>query len=280
MNTGRSLRGLVAGLLLCMGLLAHAVLAVPTLTARVTDQTATLSEAQVRVLEDKLRRFEADKGPQLAVLLVPSTGDETIEQYSMRVAEHWKLGRRQIDDGALLIVAKDDRTLRIEVGYGLEGALNDAICNRIVNEVIVPRFRAGDFYGGVDAGIDRMIAVANGEPLPEPRQRQTGDDDARQLAPLILLIALLAGPLLRMVFGRLPGAAVAGGIVAVIAWFLLGVLSLALGAGLLAFCSTLLGGGVSHRGNWHSGGGPGGWGSGGFSGGGGGFGGGGASGRW
>src|SRR6185437_12342194 len=106
---------------------------------------------------------------QIAVLMVPTTAPETIEQFGIRVADQWKLGRKGVDDAAILIIAKQDRTVRIEVGYGLEGALNDAVSERIVSEIIVPRFRQGDFYGGITAGVDRMIGVVNGEPLPAPQ---------------------------------------------------------------------------------------------------------------
>ncbi|HSD60573.1 MAG TPA: YgcG family protein, partial [Burkholderiales bacterium] len=147
---------------------------VPPLQARVTDLTRTLSGGQQAALERRLAAFEQKKGSQVAVLIVPSTRPETIEQYAIRVAEQWKLGRKGVDDGALLLVAKDDREVRIEVGYGLEGVLPDATAKRIISEVIVPRFRQGDFAGGIDAGVGRMISVIEGEPLPPPQQRASG----------------------------------------------------------------------------------------------------------
>lgn len=150
---------------------ARAEVAVPPLQSRVTDLTATLSPSRKQALEQKLAAFEARKGSQVAVLIVPSTKPETIEQYGIRVAEQWKLGRKGVDDGALLLVAKEDRALRIEVGYGLEGPLPDATAKRIIEEVIVPRFRSGDFEGGVDAGTDAVIKVIEGEPLPAPPRR-------------------------------------------------------------------------------------------------------------
>ena len=140
----------------------------PPLKGRVTDLTGTLKPEQAASLEQLLRSFEARKGSQIAVLIVPTTAPETVEQYALRVGEQWKIGRKDVDDGAILVVAKDDRTLRIEVGYGLEGALNDATASRIIREVIVPRFREGDFFGGISAGVDRMIRVIDGEPLPAP----------------------------------------------------------------------------------------------------------------
>ena len=159
--------------LLALGLgIAQAEVAVPPLKARVTDLTATLSREQQARLEQELQNFEAKKGSQLAVLIVPTTQPETIEQYGIRVVDSWKLGRKGIDDGALLLIAKNDRSLRIEVGYGLEGALNDATAKRIVNDIIVPRFKAGDFYGGIEVGIQSMIKVIEGEPLPPPSEQR------------------------------------------------------------------------------------------------------------
>src|SRR5450432_4809759 len=155
-------------LLLCWAFAAFADVAVPPLVGRVVDQTATLSGSDVASLDQTLKDFEARKGSQVAVLIVPTTEPETIEQYSLRVAEAWKIGRKKVDDGALLVVAKNDRKLRIEVGYGLEGALNDVTSKRIIDEFITPKFRSGDFAGGISAGIERIIAVIDGEPLPAP----------------------------------------------------------------------------------------------------------------
>ena len=141
--------------LLFSAFLAIADVAVPPLKARVTDLTGTLSASEANQLEQKLAAFEAKKGSQIAVLIVPTTQPETIEQYSIRVAEAWKLGRKGIDDGALLLIAKQDRTVRIEVGYGLEGVLPDAIAKRIIEETIVPKLRQGNFAGGINAGIEQ-----------------------------------------------------------------------------------------------------------------------------
>src|ERR1700682_3393443 len=161
-------------LLLCWAFAAFADVAVPPLSGRVVDQTGTLSSADFASLTQALKNLEARKGSQVAVLIVPTTAPETIEQYSIRVAEAWKIGRKKIDDGALVVVAKNDRKLRIEVGYGLEGALNDVTAKRIIDEVITPKFRSGDFAGGISAGVDRIIAVIDGElPAPEPRQRES-----------------------------------------------------------------------------------------------------------
>jgi uncharacterized protein len=263
---------------------AWAQLPVPPLTARVVDQTGTLTSEQKAELERKLREFELRKGSQIAVLMVPSTAPETVEQYALRVAEEWKLGRKGIDDGALLLIAKNDRAARIEVGYGLEGALNDATASRIIREIIVPRFREGDFFGGISAGVDAMMRVIGGEPLPAPKKAASSEGgNVGQALPILLILALVAGGLLRATLGRFLGGAITGGIVGALAWLLVGTMAVALFAGVIAFLFTLLGGG---RGYGYYGGLPGGFGgggfssSGGFSGGGGSFGGGGASGRW
>jgi uncharacterized protein len=272
--------------LLALGL-AWAQAAVPPLTARVTDLTGTLTREQQAGLERMLQEFEARKGSQLAVLMVPSTAPEAIEQYALRVAEQWKIGRKKVDDGAIMVVAKDDRALRIEVGYGLEGALNDATANRIIRELIVPRFREGDFYGGINAGLDRMMRVIDGEPLPAPAKSAPGaQGETFQMLPVLLILALVAGSILRAVLGRFLGAAATGGAVGFVAWILAGAMAMALLAGAVAFFFTLMGGGGRRLGGFpgmYGGGGfgrGGGFGGGGFRGGGGGFGGGGASGRW
>src|SRR2546428_1281645 len=141
---------------------------IPPLKARVTDLTSTLNAQQRGALEQTLAEFEARKGAQIAVLLIPTTQPETIEQYAVRVQESWKLGRKGVDDGVLLVVAKSDRKVKIEVGYGLEGILPDAIAKRIIEDDIVPRFRENDFYGGIRAGTDRIMRVVEGEKLPPP----------------------------------------------------------------------------------------------------------------
>jgi uncharacterized protein len=276
----------------CWPPIAGAQVPVPPLTGRIVDQTGTLTSSQQATLEETLRTFEGKKGSQVAVLIVPSTAPETIEQYSLRVAEVWKLGRKKVDDGAILVVAKGDRALRIEVGYGLEGPLNDATSKRIISDIIVPHFRQGDFYGGISAGIDRILRVIDGEPLPEPTGRSPGGvGDFRRFIPLLFILALVAGSVLHAVLGRMPAALITGGGVGFLAWSFVGAISLALIAGVIAFFFTLLAGGMSGRSfGGHSGGfggggfgggyGGGDFGGGGFSGGGGGFGGGGASGRW
>jgi uncharacterized protein len=270
-------------LILLLALPAWAQVAVPQLTARVTDLTGTLTKEQTASLEQRLQSFEARKGSQIAVLMVPTTAPEAIEQYALRVAERWKIGRKNVDDGAILVVAKNDRALRIEVGYGLEGALNDATANRIIREVIAPRFREGDFYGGINAGVDRMLRVIDGEPLPAPASPvpQVGGGIGQSL-PILLIVAMVVGGLLRRMLGRTVGSVAAGGAVGAVAWLLVGAASIAVLAGILAFIFTLVGGGAGRGvyGGFPGGFGRGGFGGGGFRGGGGSFGGGGASGRW
>ena len=268
---------------LCWGTFVHADVAVPPLTGHVTDQTATLTADQQSSLEKVLQAFEATKGSQLAVLVVPTTAPESIEQYSLRVAEQWKLGRKKVDDGAILVVAKNDRSVRIEVGYGLEGALNDATSKRIISETIAPRLTGGDYYGGIAAGVDQITKVINGEPLPEPAASAAGmKSDVSSYIPILFLLAIVVGGLLRSVLGRLPGSLVTGGVVAVIAWFFAGTIVTAILAGAIALFFTLVGGSTLGPavGGMLGGFGGGGMRGGGFGGGGGGFGGGGASGRF
>ena len=272
---------------------AAALVAVPPLTARVTDLTGTLSGAAVARIESKLQEFEAKKGSQIAVLIVPSTQPEEIEQFGIRVEDAWKLGRKGVDDGAYLIVAKNDRRVRIEVGYGLEGALSDAISNRIVDETIAPHFKQGDFDGGIEAGVDKMISVIDGEPLPEPDRKWEHHGNLGNMLPLLLVGVVIGGGVLRALFGRLFGSVATGGIAGGLAWIFSHLLPLGLGAGVFAFVIAMLAGSSSRT--WSAGrgwgggfggglgggfGGGGFGGGGGFSGGGGGGGGGGASGSW
>jgi uncharacterized protein len=286
--TARALLLLLSALLAAGS--ACAEVPVPALTARVTDQTGTLSSSQRAGLEARLKELEQRKGAQLAVLIVPSTQPETIEQFGIRVAESWKLGRKGIDDGLILIVAKNDRKLRIEVGYGLEGVVPDAIAKRVIDEIIVPRFRAGDFAGGIEAGMDRLIRLVDGEPLPPPARRAPGGAEVGNWIDglgTVFFIALIAGGILRAMAGRLLGASLAGGLGGLVFWIIVGSLIGSIVIGILVFVLTLImgfggrgGGGRGGYGGWSSGGGGGGSGGGGFSGGGGGFGGGGASGSW
>lgn len=281
MNPRGFAQALCITIALLWALAASAQLAVPPLRGHVTDQTGTLTPAQQSQLEQTLQDFEAQKGSQIAVLIVASTAPESIEQYALRVVEQWKLGRKKVDDGALLLVAKEDRTMRIEVGYGLEGALSDAVSKRIISEIITPPFKVGDFYAGINAGVGSMLSIVNGEPLPANTHGAAGRGSSlEQYIPVIFIAAVILGSVLRSILGRLPGAFVTGGIVAFLAWSLAGAVVLALFAGVFAALFTLLGGGTRGMSSGYYGGGFGGRGGGGFSGGGGGFGGGGASGKW
>lgn len=275
-------------LLLCGGS-AIAEVAIPPQRAALTDLTRTLTPEQAAALERRLRDFEEKKSVRIAVLLVPTTQPETIEQYSIRVTDAWKLRREGVDAGVLLLAAKQDRAVRIEVGYGLEGALPDVIADRIIERVIVPRFRRGDFFGGIDEALTRIIAVVEGEPLPEPAEKEAPRGDGLgPTAPLLLMLLFVGGGILRRVLGSLGGAAATAGLAGILVWILTSVLAISIGAAVIAFLFTLFGGGggrgwTSPRGGRWRGGGFGGWGGGGLRGGGwssGGFGGGGASGRW
>lgn len=271
--------------LLLMTAASQAEVPVPPLDARVTDLTGTLTPEQTAALEQHLAQFEARKGSQIAVLILPTTRPEAIEQYSIRVVERWKLGRGDVDDGVLLLVAKDDRELRIEVGYGLEGVLPDAIANRIIDETIAPRFKAGDFHGGILAGVLQIEDVIEGEALPPPAaDRAPAGRNVQDVLALAFVGTVVIGGVLRSLFGRLVGASMVGGLIGLVIWLMLASVFGAIVFGLLAFLFTLFGGGgFGGRGGYYSGrGGFGGGlgGGGGFRGGGGGFGGGGASGRW
>jgi uncharacterized protein len=286
-------------LLLCWASVALAVVAVPPLVGRVVDQTGTLSSGDVASLTQTIRDFEARKGSQIAVLIAPTTDGEAIEQFSLRVAEAWKIGRKKIDDGAVLVIAKNDRHLRIEVGYGLEGALTDVTTKRIIDEEITPKFKSGDFAGGVSAGINRMIRVIDGEKLPAPEPphwQHTGLFDVSDMFnPFLLIPVFLLGGVMRSMLGRLVGSVVSGGVVTLVAWFLFGSVAAAMVAGAIAFVFVLFNDAVTSStpgrrgsgGSWSGGSSGGSWSGGGSSssssssgGGGGSFGGGGASGSW
>jgi uncharacterized protein len=283
-----------AGLsLLALALPALALQPIPKLEARVTDLTGTLTAAEQAELEQKLRAFEERKGAQIAILVVPTTQPEEIEQYSIRVVDQWKLGRAKPDDGVLVLLAKDDHTTRIEVGYGLEGALTDATSNRIIDESMIPLFKQGQYYAGLNAGVAQIMRVVDGEPLPPPDKSWKGNGNGLfNSLPLLIFGFLVASSLLRAMFGRVGGAAATAGVVGLIAWVLSQVLLAAVGVAVLGFLLSLVlglrGGGWSSggRGGFGGFGGlgggglGGGFGGGGFGGGGGGFGGGGASGRW
>ena len=286
----KKVRGAVLAFALGVPLVSVAVNPVPALTGHVIDLTGTLTTEQMTTLEQTLAAFEARKGSQLAVLMIATSAPEAIEPYALRVAELWKLGRKKVDDGAILIIAKDDRATRIEVGYGLEGALNDATSKRIISDTILPRFKQQDFYGGISAGVSQIIGVIDGESLPAQSSKPYANiGNIQQYAPVLFILAMVFGGVLRASIGKVPGAVVTGGLVAVVAWFIVGALSVALIAGVIGLFVTLLGAGMGGHGfGGYYGGGTGGrahgggfgGSGGGFSGGGGGFGGGGATGRW
>jgi uncharacterized protein len=294
----RSVRALLPTLLLAVAVLAAPVAfaqglqPVPKLEARVTDLTGTLTAGQQAELEQKLTAFEQRKGTQLALLIIATTQPEAIEQYSIRVVEAWKLGRAKPDDGVLLLVALQDRAIRIEVGYGLEGALTDATSRRIIESAITPLFRQGDIHGGVSAGLQQIMTVAEGEALPPPDTKWRGTGDSLLgLLPILFFGVLIGGAVLRSIFGRTLGAMLTGGLAGTLVWVIASMLGVAIGVGIAAMLFSLfaglatnVGSGRNPRGGgpWIGGGGfgGGGFGGGGFGGGGGGFGGGGASGRW
>lgn len=268
------LAGVVFGLV--SPLSVEAEVPVPALTGRVVDTVGALSAAQRQELEGALASLESQKGSQVVVLVVNSTQSESIEQFALRVVEEWKLGRRGIDDGVLLVLAMQDRALRIEVGYGLEGSLSDVIASRIIREIITPELRAGSTFEGIRKGVEAVRKVLEGEELPAPSTSIEGDPFGA-----LLMLPLVFGSLLRRALGR-PGSAalsfaLATGLGAFFGYLWLGVIA-GIFVGLIMLFSSegSVGGRSRSRGGWSSSGGS----SGGFSGGGGSFGGGGASGRW
>jgi uncharacterized protein len=300
-------KAILLALFLCWAQAALADVAVPPLVGRVVDQTNTLNSSFIESLNQRIHSFEQRKGSQIAILIVPTTEPETIEQYSIRAAEDWKIGRKKIDDGALLVIAKNDHKLRIEVGYGLEGALTDVTARRIIDEVIAPRFKEGDFAGGISEGLTRMIGVIDGEPLPKPAPEASHPSELpywvlNPFNPFTIIFVLAVGAISRSVLGRLAGSGVAGAVIATIVWLFLGSIAISVLAGGIISVLTFLAdpswagnqgatrsGGRRRRGDdgWSGGwSGGGGWSSGSSSsssdsgGGGGSFGGGGASGSW
>ncbi|NUS38101.1 MAG: YgcG family protein [Lysobacter sp.] len=283
---------LLLGLLACADGSAQQLAAIPTIDSPVVDATGTLTDAQKQQLVQQSLALQQRKGSQLQIVMVPTTQPEEIAQYTQRVFDQVKLGRKGIDDGVLLVVAKDDHRVRIEPGYGLEGAIPDAIANRIIQEYLVPKFRAGDYAGGLADGTAMLVKLIDGEPLPAPMADNHARRDEGPSWPFALFVAFIVAQVARGIFGRAPtplrglfGAAAAGGI----AWLLS---SLLLVGGIGAFIGLLLGLARPGRtrfagpGGWGGFGGP--WtGGGGFGGGGGGWGGGGgmsggggASGSW
>jgi uncharacterized protein len=296
-----ALRSLVTGLLLAIfSFVSFAApgdfLPVPALTKRVTDTTATLSSADEAKIEARLKEFEAKKGAQIVVLIVDTTQPEPVFDYAGRVFTQWKPGRKGVDDGVLFLVAKSDRKMQVLTGPGISGSLTDAMSKRIIAEIVAPKFRSGDFAGGIDDGVAKMIGVIDGEILPPPPEKRVSTKSGNGYESFIVLAifaAMFVGPMLRAVLGRFLGATATGGVTGAAAWFIAGGLALPIVAGVIVFLAVLLmgsmgslGSGRGGRGGWIGGGGFGGGGGGfgggggGFSGGGGGFDGGGASGDW
>jgi uncharacterized protein len=290
---------LVGAWLISAGAVAQSVtgdlIAIPPLKAHVTDLSGTLSAAQQAQLEQQLVAFETARGSQIAIFMVPTTQPEAIEQFSIRVAEAWKIGRRKHDDGVLVTVAKNDRKMRIDVGYGLEGAIPDVVAKRIISETMAPRFRQGDFAGGLSAAVTQMETLIGGESLPPPdgsnRSSGGGTGNLEQLFVIALMLSVVGGSVLRAMFGRLVGSGLSGGLVGAAAWFITSSMLVAGLGALIAFVFVLVlssgaGRRATHGGGWGGGGWTGGsggsWGGGSDSWGGGGgtFGGGGASGDW
>lgn len=261
------------------------LVAIPALTSPVTDVTQTLSPQAQQSLAQKLNQLSQSKGSQIAVLMVDSTQPEDIAQFGIRVAEAWKIGRDQQDDGVIIIVAKADRKMRIEVGYGLEGAIPDLVAKRIVSETMAPHFRQGDFEGGLNAAVDQLMALIAGEALPAPQPKSSQGGGLLEWLPILMFVAIFTGVVLRSIFGTYAGSALNGGALGVLVWILGGALLTVLLVFVAAFIFTLAMGGSrgGGYGGYPTGGGYGGGGLGGrdiFSGGGGDFGGGGASGDW
>ncbi len=282
---------------------AQDVLPVPPTSAQVIDQTGTLSEPQRAALVGKLAALEQKTGTQMVLLLVPTTAPEDIASYAQRVADSWKIGRRDVGDGLVIIVAKDDRRVRIEVAKTLEGAIPDLVAKRIISEQISPAFKAGDYAGGLNAAVDKLAARVQGESLPEPKAKGSGGGGLgvqwQELAMFFFIGVPVLGAVLTGIFGRKAGSLVTAGAAGGIGWWLTASALLAGAAGVVALVLVgILGigaarggrGGLGSRGSgglippiiWGGGGsGGGGGGGGGFSSGGGGdFGGGGASGDW
>jgi uncharacterized protein len=269
--------------------------AVPQLTGPVVDQAGMLQPAQAMQLDQRLRQFSQAHGSQIAVLIVQTTQPESIEQYSIRVFDAWKLGRKDANDGILILVAAQDRKLRIDAGYGLEGAIPDAVAKRIVMEVIAPKLRGGDAYGGLLAGVEQIEKLIEGEHLPPQQGRgqagrggQGSDGQFSEMLVIGIVAATIVGGVLSMMLGRFFGSLATAGVVGAIAWVMSGSLLVMLASGVIVFLYVLVTGGRggSSYGGWGGGGfggggfGGGGFGGGGWSGGGGSAGGGGASGEW
>ncbi|MEO7403171.1 MAG: TPM domain-containing protein, partial [Burkholderiales bacterium] len=275
----------------------------PDVSSPVTDTTGTLSQSQIATLTEKLRAFEKRKGSQIAVVVVPTTEPETIDQYSIRLAEKVKIGRAKVDDGLIIVISMKDRKTRIEVGYGLEGAIPDSVASQVRRQVMNPAFREGRYFDGLNAGADAFIKIIDGEPLPAPapdrgvsHQGASGDGvDYQSLLVMGIILVFVVGGILRAIFGRFLGSAMVGGVAGGGAFLLSGLMPIGIVGGIVAFVFSIVfsnsfgRNNIGSRGRGPMGGGwsSGGWASGGgssssdsWSGGGGGFGGGGSSGGW
>lgn len=256
--------------------------AVPPLGHRVTDLTGTLSAEHAATLESRLAALEQSKGTQIAILIVPTTQPETIEQYAIRVVDVWKLGRKGVDDGVLVLLAKEDRKSRIEVGYGLEGTLTDAAAKRITTDIMRPYFRQGDFYGGLTAGVNAIVGVVHGGSLPEAKVAFKPTVRPEIVTDFMLVAVIIISALVHVAFGKFMGAVSMGALTGLTVFVRGTEASIAAITGFILFLLMLLdahwffytvggssssGGGFSNSDH-------------GFTGGGGGFGGGGASGDW
>ncbi len=271
---------------------------VPELRARAMDATATLDAAALQAIEARLAAFEQANGTQIVLVMVASTAPEDIADYTQRLGDAWKIGRRDVGDGLLFVIAKDDRRMRIAPAKALEGAIPDLLARRILDEAVAPAFRQGDWAGGINAGLTRIEAAIRGEALPAPEPgavRDAGADWPDALIFLVFAVPMLAG-FMRNAFGRRLAVPLTGAAAGALAWFITSVVWIAAGAAAIGVVVAILArflpagglpsgrsgrgqGGWGHGGNW--GGGRGGFGGGGFSSGGGGnFGGGGASGGW
>lgn len=219
---GRVLWGLWALVLACLCWLAlpagaEALVAVPALTARVTDLTGTLTPEQRNALETQLAQYEQERGSQIFILMVPSTAPETIDQYSIRVADAWKAGRKGVDDGVIMLIAKNNpndlRKMRIEVGRGVQGSLTDAISGRILRDVMAPYFRNGDFFGGLAAGVAAVQAAMNNEALPAPNLPSTRapHSDLSDFMPLLFIVFIIAMVVIMESRRRFRGPGLPGG---------------------------------------------------------------------
>lgn len=302
MGRWRRLLAGVAGLLL-LAASAFAAdptdpVAVPKLSGRVVDLTGTLTAPEREGIAGRLAEFEKARGSQVVVLLVPTIGTESIEEFATRVTDAWKLGRAGVDDGVLFVIAKQERKMRIQSGRGVQGTLTDALSKRIIVERVSPRFRAGDFAGGIGAGVEAIMKAIEGESLPPPAKKSGAGKTVGVASSfenflwVAFLVVPVVGMVLRSLLGRFLGAGLTGGVTGLAAAFLFGSLVFGVFAAIVAFIFVLAigaprlasrgghGGGWTTGGSW--GGGGGGWssGDGGFSGGGGGFDGGGASGDW